>query len=131
MQILQNVLPAARVEASLDYDALAAQARCVSLHLFSVCYFLEQQADASQADGYSGSDLVLVCKEAAMRPLRRLLATLDINGSYVPADTRPDPVLKASSHSYLHTRARCALCSSAHLSSREQVRLLHPCRRIL
>ena len=33
---------------------------------------------AELTEGYSGSDLVLVAKEAAMRPLRRLLATLDL-----------------------------------------------------
>lgn len=33
---------------------------------------------ADLTEGYSGSDLVLVAKEAAMRPLRRLLATLDL-----------------------------------------------------
>ena len=34
---------------------------------------------AQRTDGYSGSDLVLVAKEAAMRPLRRLLADLDLD----------------------------------------------------
>uniref|UniRef100_A0A7S3VHK4 Katanin p60 ATPase-containing subunit A-like 2 n=1 Tax=Dunaliella tertiolecta TaxID=3047 RepID=A0A7S3VHK4_DUNTE len=32
---------------------------------------------ASKTEGYSGSDVVLVAKEAAMRPLRRLMAQLD------------------------------------------------------
>lgn len=32
---------------------------------------------ASKTEGYSGSDLRLVCKEAAMRPVRRLVATLE------------------------------------------------------
>ena len=34
---------------------------------------------ASQMSGYSGSDIKLVCKEAAMKPLRRLLAEIDKN----------------------------------------------------
>jgi SpoVK/Ycf46/Vps4 family AAA+-type ATPase len=33
---------------------------------------------AQVLEGYSGSDIRLVCKEAAMRPLRRLMKNLDI-----------------------------------------------------
>jgi len=38
---------------------------------------LDFGAFVEQTEGYSGSDLVLVCKEAAMRPLRRLMDTLE------------------------------------------------------
>ncbi len=34
---------------------------------------------ASQMPDYSGSDIKLVCKEAAMKPLRRLLTEIDKN----------------------------------------------------
>ncbi|KAJ1630392.1 P-loop containing nucleoside triphosphate hydrolase protein [Pavlovales sp. CCMP2436] len=52
--ILQTPPPPPRVERECDLDAVAA---CT--------------------EGYSGSDLVLVCKEAAMAPLRRLLTQLE------------------------------------------------------
>jgi katanin p60 ATPase-containing subunit A1 len=32
---------------------------------------------AARLDGYSGSDLTLLCKEAAMRPVRRLMEKLE------------------------------------------------------
>ena len=34
---------------------------------------LDYERFASELDGYSGSDIKLVCKEAAMKPLRRLM----------------------------------------------------------
>ena len=43
---------------------------------------------AQRTEGYSGSDLVLVAKEAAMRPLRRLLSTLELDG---PRSNRAPP----------------------------------------
>eukprot|EP01052_Picozoa_sp_SAG31_P033751 SAG31_NODE_3856_length_3815_cov_3.607374_4_plen_170_part_00 len=38
---------------------------------------LDFSAFTAQTEGYSGSDLVLVCKEAAMRPLRRLMSSIE------------------------------------------------------
>lgn len=35
---------------------------------------------AEATEGYSGSDIRIVCKEAAMRPLRRLMSVLEVNG---------------------------------------------------
>ena len=57
MTILKRVLPADKCERGAGLDEIA-----------------------ERTEGYSGSDLVLVAKEAAMRPLRRLLATLDLDG---------------------------------------------------
>jgi katanin p60 ATPase-containing subunit A1 len=38
---------------------------------------LEYRAFAESLQNYSGSDIKLVCKEAAMKPLRRLLAEIE------------------------------------------------------
>ncbi|KAI9209362.1 P-loop containing nucleoside triphosphate hydrolase protein [Polychytrium aggregatum] len=42
---------------------------------------LDYESLATQTDGYSGSDIRLVCKEAAMRPLRLLFEQLDTDGN--------------------------------------------------
>lgn len=39
-----------------------------------------------RTEGYSGSDIRLVCKETAMQPLRRLMACLEEKHEVVPED---------------------------------------------
>ncbi|XP_052179799.1 uncharacterized protein LOC127793070 [Diospyros lotus] len=42
-----------------------------------------------RTEGYSGSDIRLVCKEAAMQPLRRLMAVLEEKQEVVPEEELP------------------------------------------
>ena len=67
--MVSRLLPRERLGAGVSYEAVAAQ-----------------------TDGYSGADLTLVCKEAAMRPLRRLLTELDGKPDAVAAAAEPGPV---------------------------------------
>lgn len=39
-----------------------------------------------KSEGFSGSDIRLLCKEAAMQPLRRLMASLEERQELVPED---------------------------------------------
>lgn len=39
---------------------------------------LDYTTFANKLEGYSGSDIRLVCKEAAMKPLRRLMNSIEI-----------------------------------------------------
>ena len=71
------------------------EARLVMLRKHLPSEKLHPQADlhrlAAATEGYSGSDLVLVAKEAAMRPLRRLLATLDMDNGPPRGGRPPQP----------------------------------------
>uniref|UniRef100_K3XQS4 AAA+ ATPase domain-containing protein n=1 Tax=Setaria italica TaxID=4555 RepID=K3XQS4_SETIT len=43
-----------------------------------------------KTEGYSGSDIRLVCKEAAMQPLRRLMSVLEASNELVPEEELPE-----------------------------------------
>ncbi|GJN17624.1 hypothetical protein PR202_gb04705 [Eleusine coracana subsp. coracana] len=43
-----------------------------------------------KTEGYSGSDIRLVCKEAAMQPLRRLMSVLEASDEVVPEEELPE-----------------------------------------
>uniref|UniRef100_A0A5B7B6M5 Putative katanin p60 ATPase-containing subunit A-like 2 isoform X4 n=1 Tax=Davidia involucrata TaxID=16924 RepID=A0A5B7B6M5_DAVIN len=64
--MFEELLPSAPDEEKLPYDLLV-----------------------ERTEGYSGSDIRLVCKEAAMQPLRRLMALLEENQEVVPEDELP------------------------------------------
>lgn len=61
--MFEELLPSVTDEENLPYDLLV-----------------------ERTEGYSGSDIRLVCKEAAMQPLRRLMAFLEDKQEVVPED---------------------------------------------
>ncbi|MGH0154387.1 UNVERIFIED_CONTAM: hypothetical protein FKN15_026596 [Acipenser sinensis] len=50
-----------------------------------------------QTDGYSGSDIKLVCKEAAMRPVRKIFDALENHKGVQAQVTHTSPIITASS----------------------------------
>jgi katanin p60 ATPase-containing subunit A1 len=87
-----------------------------SLLLEDMTLSLDYPACARQLQGYSGSDIKLLCKEAAMKPMRRLMQRLEnmeddstLNW-HIPADPkstpRPEPItLHDFTEAYATTRA--------------------------
>ena len=78
---------------------------------------------ATRLDGYSGSDITLVAKEAAMRPLRRLLSALEggsagaWSGSAVGNDVGSAQATSAAADEKLGNRAELAPVSLADLDA--------------
>lgn len=64
--MFEELLPSATGDDELTYDLLV-----------------------EKTEGYSGSDIRLVCKEAAMQPLRRLMAVLEEKQEVIPEDELP------------------------------------------
>lgn len=65
--MFEELLPSTPGEAEIPYDILV-----------------------ERSEGYSGSDIRLVCKEAAMQPLRRLMAVLEGRQEQLPEDGKYD-----------------------------------------
>ncbi|XP_009786499.1 uncharacterized protein [Nicotiana sylvestris] len=65
--MFEELLPSLPEEESLPYDLLV-----------------------EKTEGFSGSDIRLLCKEAAMQPLRRLMAKLEEKEEVVPEDELPN-----------------------------------------
>ncbi|PHT90015.1 Katanin p60 ATPase-containing subunit A-like 2 [Capsicum annuum] len=65
--MFEELLPSLPEEAPLPYDLLV-----------------------EKTEGFSGSDIRLLCKEAAMQPLRRLMAELEEKEGVVPEDELPN-----------------------------------------
>nr|XP_018684526.1 PREDICTED: katanin p60 ATPase-containing subunit A-like 2 isoform X2 [Musa acuminata subsp. malaccensis] len=65
--MFEELLPSAPGEAGIPYDFLV-----------------------ERTEGYSGSDIRLVCKEAAMQPLRRLMMVLEGRQDNVPEEELPE-----------------------------------------
>lgn len=64
--MFEELLPSANDEEKFPYDLLV-----------------------ERTEGFSGSDIRLLCKEAAMQPLRRLMAFLEDKQEVVPEDGMP------------------------------------------
>ncbi|KAK9150947.1 hypothetical protein Syun_009256 [Stephania yunnanensis] len=87
--MFEELLPSSLGEESLPYDVLV-----------------------EKTEGYSGSDIRLVCKEAAMQPLRRLMVLLEDRKEVVPEDELP--VIGPIEHEDVETALRNTR-PSAHL----------------
>jgi katanin p60 ATPase-containing subunit A1 len=66
---------------------------------------------ADKTEGYSGSDIVGVCKEAAMRPIRRLMEQVDLGQIKDDQELKPSPISAADVEGAL---ARTKPTSSRH-----------------
>jgi len=66
---------------------------------------LDLEGLATQTEGYSGADIVLVCKEAAMRPLRRVMQLLESGALDKAAESslRLDPICQQDLSAALQT----------------------------
>ena len=86
------VLAATNLPAELDFALLrrlekrvyialpdqSSRRQMLQMHLGDLAKGVDFDAYAAKTEGYSGADIRLLCKEAAMRPLRKLIHKLEV-----------------------------------------------------
>jgi katanin p60 ATPase-containing subunit A1 len=70
----------------------SSREQMLRMHLEKRSKGLDFGAMGEALEGYSGSDIKMICKEACMRPLRKILHKLEYEKLQLRADTQADPV---------------------------------------
>ena len=100
------------------YQHIFTPSLCTFIHFsFSVPFHsaLSTPLLAQRTDGYSGSDVRLVCKEAAMRPVRKVFDKLDQLDSGKPSThTHAHTHTRTHTHTQTHARAHTHTRTRAH-----------------
>ena len=72
------------------------ETRCTLLKNLFEGYEVQEECEeiAARTEGFSGADVKMLCKECAMRPLRRVLKNIDLDSSVGAENVTLGPILK-------------------------------------